>query len=72
MFGHFKKSASVLTHQDTQMVDNDQWLATICNTAKVKACLLAKIKKMFEKDTPCQTNAHPIPQLQQLPLKTKY
>ena len=32
MFGHFKKSTSILTKQDTQMVGNDQWLATICNT----------------------------------------
>ena len=31
MFGHFKKSASILTDQDTQMVGNDQSLATICN-----------------------------------------
>ena len=32
MLGHFKKSASILTDQETQMVDNDQWLITICNT----------------------------------------
>ena len=31
MFFHSKKSASILTNQDTQMVGNDQWLATICN-----------------------------------------
>ena len=31
MFGHFKKSASILTDQDTQMVGNDRLLATICN-----------------------------------------
>ena len=31
MFGHFKKSASILTDQDTQMVGNDRWPATICN-----------------------------------------
>ena len=33
MFGHFKKSASILTDQDTQMVGNDWWWATICNAA---------------------------------------
>ena len=32
MFGHFKKSALILTDQDTQMVGNDWWPATICNT----------------------------------------
>ena len=32
MLGHFKKSASILTNQETQMVRNDQWPATICNT----------------------------------------
>ena len=32
MFGHLKKSASVLTDQNTQMVSNDGWPATICNT----------------------------------------
>ena len=32
MLGHFKKSASILTDQETQMVGNDQWLATTCNT----------------------------------------
>ena len=31
IFGHFKKSASILTDQDTQMVGNDWWLTTICN-----------------------------------------
>ena len=31
MFGHFKKSASILTDQDTQMVGNDRWPATICS-----------------------------------------
>ena len=34
MLGHFKKSASILTDQETQMVSNDRWPATICNTAK--------------------------------------
>ena len=33
MLGHFKKSASILTDQETQMVDNDRRPATICNTA---------------------------------------
>ena len=33
MFDHFKKSASILTDQDTQMIGNDQWPATIWNTA---------------------------------------
>ena len=33
MFDHFKKSASILTNQDTQMIGNDQWPATIWNTA---------------------------------------
>ena len=33
MLGHFKKSASILTDQDTQMVGNDWWPATICNAA---------------------------------------
>ena len=32
MLGHFKKSASILTDQETQMIGNDQCLATICNT----------------------------------------
>ena len=32
MLGHFKKSASILTNQETQMVGNDRWPATICNT----------------------------------------
>ena len=32
MVGHFKKSASILTNQETQMVRNDWWPATICNT----------------------------------------
>ena len=32
MLGHFKKSASILTDQETQMVDNDRWPAAICNT----------------------------------------
>ena len=32
MLGHFMKSASILTDQEIQMVGNDQWLATICNT----------------------------------------
>ena len=33
MLGHFKKSASILTDQETQMVGNDQLPATTCNTA---------------------------------------
>ena len=32
MLGHFKKSANILTDQETQMVSNDPWPATICNT----------------------------------------
>ena len=32
MLGHFMKSASILTDQEIQMVGNDQWPATICNT----------------------------------------
>ena len=32
MLGHFKKSASTLTDQETQMGSNDQWPVTICNT----------------------------------------
>ena len=36
MFGHFKKTATILTDQDTQMVGNDQWPATTCNAATVK------------------------------------
>ena len=32
MRGHFKKSASILTEQETQMVGNDRWPVTICNT----------------------------------------
>ena len=31
MFSHFKKSAFILTDQDTQMVGSDRWPATICN-----------------------------------------
>ena len=34
MLSHFKKSASILTDQETQMVSNDWWLATISNTVK--------------------------------------
>ena len=34
MLGHFTKSASILTDQETQMVGNDRCPATICNTAK--------------------------------------
>ena len=34
MLGYFKKSASILTDQETQMVGNDQRPATICNTEK--------------------------------------
>ena len=34
MLGHFKKSASILTNQETQIVGIDQWLATICNIAE--------------------------------------
>ena len=33
MFGHCKKSASILTDHDTQMVCNDRRPVTICNTA---------------------------------------
>ena len=41
MLGHFKKSASVLTDQETQMVGNDQSPATICNTVnELKLALL--------------------------------
>ena len=32
MLGNFKKSASFLTNQETQMFGNDRWLVTICNT----------------------------------------
>ena len=32
MLGHFKKSASILTDQETQMVGNDRWPATVRNT----------------------------------------
>ena len=32
MLGHFKKSAFILTNQETQMVDNDQLPAPFCNT----------------------------------------
>ena len=39
MFGHFKKSASILTKQDTQMVGNDQ-PATTFNTLNVRWCSL--------------------------------
>lgn len=35
MFDHFKKSASILTDQENQMVGSDQWPATICKTEKV-------------------------------------
>ena len=31
IFGHFKKSVSILTDQDTQMVGNDRWPVTIGN-----------------------------------------
>ena len=31
MLGNFKKSASILTNQQTQMVGNDWWPATICS-----------------------------------------
>ena len=31
MLSHFKKSASILTDQETQMVGNDRWPVTICN-----------------------------------------
>ena len=34
MFGHFKKSRSILTGQDTQIVSNEWWPATIYNTVK--------------------------------------
>ena len=33
MLGHFKKSAFILTDQETQMVGSDRWPATIGNTA---------------------------------------
>ena len=33
MFDHFKKSASILTDQDTQIVGNDRWQSIICNNA---------------------------------------
>ena len=36
MSGHFKKSASILTGQDTQIVGNDRWPATICNAAGLR------------------------------------
>ena len=36
MSGYFKKSASILTSQDTQMVGNDRWPATICNAAGLR------------------------------------
>ena len=32
MLGHFKKSASLLNDQETQIVGDDQWPVTICNT----------------------------------------
>ena len=32
MLGHFKKSASVLTNQETQIVGNYWWPVSICNT----------------------------------------
>ena len=35
MFSHFKKSASISTDRDIQMVSNDQRLATICNAAPI-------------------------------------
>ena len=38
MFGHFKKSASILKDQDTQMVGNDWWPATISNTERWCNC----------------------------------
>ena len=34
MLGHFKKSASIFTNQETQMVGNDWWPATICNNER--------------------------------------
>ena len=34
MLGHFKKSTSILTDQETQMVGNDWWPVMICNTAE--------------------------------------
>ena len=36
MLGHFKKSAFILTDQETQMVGSDRWPATIGNTAPMK------------------------------------
>ena len=47
MFGHFKKSASILTDQDTQIVDNDRWPATICNTVFIAAWRLMKRNYLF-------------------------
>ena len=41
MFSHFKKSTSILTDQNTQMVGNDQWLATICNADVYLLMILA-------------------------------
>ena len=32
MLGHFKKSASILTDQETQITGNGRWPTTICNT----------------------------------------
>ena len=40
MFGHFKKSASILTDEDTQIVGNDRWPATICNAAYALTCII--------------------------------
>ena len=44
MFGHFKKSASILTDQDTQMVSNDQWPDTTCNAALLSFIALLHAK----------------------------
>ena len=48
MFGHYKKSASVLTDQEMQMVDNDRWPATICNTGRVLCKILYRKRPNLE------------------------
>ena len=53
MFGHFKKSASILTDQDTQMVGNDQWPATTCNAA-----LLSFITLLYAKTWAYELNSN--------------
>ena len=42
MLCHFKKSASILTDQETQMVGNDRWPATICNTDRPAGIMALK------------------------------